>query len=121
MISRYPKKILVAAVLFLSAAGQRVMADPVAFCNPMDPTCKSPDGKNFDQLITGIMNFIFGLALIVCPALIVWGGFLIATSGGSEDKTKEGRKIITYAVVGLVIIALANVIKAVILDIVNTK
>ncbi len=121
MISRYSKKLFVIAVLFLSAAGQKVLADPVAFCNPLSGDCTGADGRGLDSLITGIINFIFGLALIVCPALIIWGAFMVATSGGSEDKMKSGRQIITYSIIGLVVIALANVAKAIILDIVNTR
>ena len=38
-----------------------------------------------------------------------------------EEKTKKGKQIITAAVVGLVVIALSNVIKAVIWDVVTAK
>ena len=120
MISRNPKKILVAAVLFLATIGQTAWADPVAFCNPLSGDCTGANGKGLDELISGIMNFIFGVAVFVCPALIVWGAFNIATAGGDENKVKSGRDIITYAVIGLVVIILANVIKAVILDIANS-
>jgi hypothetical protein len=51
------------------------------------------------------MNFVFTIALVICPIFIVWGGFEIATAAGSEEKVKHGREIITYALVGLVIIA----------------
>jgi hypothetical protein len=118
MVSRYFKRILAAAVLFLAAVGQNVGA--VAFCNPLSGDCTGANGKGLDALITGIMNFLFGLALVVCPALMVWGGFLIATAAGEEAKVKSGRQIITYSIIGLVVIALSNVIKAVILDIANS-
>jgi len=104
------KKISVAAILLFPAAAGAV---GVEFVNPIN--------KDFDQLVSGVMGFLFGVALLVCPILIIWGGVLIATSGGDQEKTKKGKQFITYAVVGLVIIALSNVIKALIIDIVNTK
>jgi hypothetical protein len=111
------KKLIVSAVLFFGLASR---ARAVDFINPL--TGKPGNGnESFDTLTTGILNFIFGLALIVCPALIVWGGFLYATSGGEEEKIKKGRRLITYAVVGLIVIGASQVIKAIILDIVNTK
>jgi len=99
-----------AAVLLV---GRIAAAESFQFTNPVN--------KNLDQLISGVMGFLFGVALLVCPILIIWGGFMIATSGGDQEKTKKGKQIITAAVVGLVVIALSNVIKAVIWDVVTAK
>jgi len=114
----YSKKFLVPLVVFLSAIGQNVAA--VAFCNPLSGDCTGAAGKGLDALITGIMNFIFGIAIFICPILILWGAFNIVTAADDENKIKLGRKIITYAAVGLVVIALSNVVKAVIFDIVRS-
>ncbi|KKU75857.1 MAG: hypothetical protein UY02_C0041G0011, partial [Candidatus Giovannonibacteria bacterium GW2011_GWB1_47_6b] len=35
---------------------------------------------------------------------IVWGGFVIMTAGGSEEKVKKGKGIITASVIGLAIL-----------------
>lgn len=66
-------------------------------------------GATLEDIIKNFVNFIFWLGIIICPILIVWGGFNIATSAGSEDKMKKGRDTITFAVIGLVIIAISNV------------
>ncbi|MFZ3100048.1 MAG: hypothetical protein WA103_02320 [Minisyncoccales bacterium] len=54
-----------------------------------------------------ISGVIFGLALMICPILIIWGGFEIATAGGDQNKITKGRQIITFSLVGLAIIALS--------------
>ncbi|HOI97381.1 MAG TPA: hypothetical protein PLA19_02655 [Candidatus Pacearchaeota archaeon] len=54
-----------------------------------------------------ISGVIFGLALMVCPILIIWGGFEIATAGGDQNKITKGKQIITFSMVGLAIIALS--------------
>jgi len=54
-----------------------------------------------------ISGVIFGLALMVCPILIIWGGFEIATAGGDQNKITKGKQIITFSLVGLAIIALS--------------
>ena len=110
IISKVFGSLFVATVLLV---GRIVAAEGFEFTNPVN--------KNLDQLISGVMGFLFGVALLVCPILIIWGGFMIATSGGDQEKTKKGKQIITAAVVGLVIIALSNVIKAVIWDVVTAK
>jgi hypothetical protein len=115
------KKIIVPAILFLGSATV-VVAETVKFINPLtEKPGDSTSDKGLSEIIDGIMGFLLGLAVIVCPVLIIWGGFLIATGSGAEDKTKKGRAIITYACVGFVIIALSSVIKAIILDIVGVK
>ncbi|MFZ3100047.1 MAG: hypothetical protein WA103_02315 [Minisyncoccales bacterium] len=110
IISKVFGSLFAAAVLLV---GRIAAAEKFEFTNPVN--------KNLDQLISSVMGFLFGVALLVCPILIIWGGFMIATSGGDQEKTKKGRQIITVAVVGLVIIALSNVIKAVIWDVVTAK
>ena len=115
MSSSLFKKILVFLVLYFGSASRNVSA--VAFCNPLSGDCTGADGKGLDPLIGSLMNFLFGIALVVCPALIVWGGFLIATNNGDEKKITEGKRIITYAVIGLIIIGVSNAIKAIIFDI----
>ena len=54
-----------------------------------------------------ISGVIFGLALMICPILIIWGGFEIATAGGDQNKITKGKQIITFSLVGLAIIALS--------------
>jgi len=101
-------------VLELIAANTALAADEVTISNPLG-------NKTLEQIIQGVVNFIFGLALLICPIFIVWGGFEIATANGAEAKIKEGRQKITYSLVGLVIIALASTFVAVIKSILGVS
>ena len=60
-----------------------------------------------EDIVGKIAGVIFGLALMICPILIIWGGFEIATAGGDQNKITKGRQIITFSLVGLAIIALS--------------
>ncbi len=42
--------------------------------------------------------------------MIVYGGFRYVTSGGDSSKVGDAKKTILYALIGLVIVALAQVI-----------
>lgn len=44
--------------------------------------------------------------LAVCYGL--YGGFLIMTAGGEDDKVKKGKQILIHVALGLVVIYLAN-------------
>ncbi|MCU0653433.1 MAG: hypothetical protein MUD10_04200 [Candidatus Pacebacteria bacterium] len=79
------------------------------------PITSGGAGLGLEGIIAKVMGFIFWLGAVVCPILIVWGGFNIATAGDDQNKMSTGKQTITYAIVGLLIIAvsaaLANAIK----------
>jgi hypothetical protein len=51
-----------------------------------------------------IIRAALGLLGIVAFVIILYGGFVIMTSGGSEDKIGRGKQIITNGVIGIIII-----------------
>jgi hypothetical protein len=54
-----------------------------------------------------ILSFIAGFAAVI---MIIIGGFRYVTSGGDSSTTAAAQKTIIYGVVGLVVVALAQVI-----------
>ncbi len=59
------------------------------------------------RTVVGLLSFAVGVA---CVLMIIYGAFRIVTSGGNSDSVKSGRTTIIYALVGLVLVLLANVI-----------
>lgn len=57
--------------------------------------------------IINILSVIIGAIAVV---MIIIGGFRYVTSAGSAEGTKAARQTIIYAIVGLVIVALAQII-----------
>ena len=56
-------------------------------------------------LVKNILNFItLVLAVPVGIGLFIYGGFQLITSGGSEQKIESGKKAITRAFFGLIIV-----------------
>lgn len=62
------------------------------------------------QLITGIINWFIGAAVIVSIVMIVWAGYSYMTAGGDEGKVQKATKSLTNAIIGLIISLLAMVI-----------
>ena len=56
------------------------------------------------NLLSNAMIFLGILAVVYG----IYGGFLIVTAGGEEDKVKKGKTILTQVAIGLVVIFLAN-------------
>ncbi|MEK6841057.1 MAG: hypothetical protein AAB529_02835 [Patescibacteria group bacterium] len=63
------------------------------------------------SLITALNGVVSILTLIVsfiCTIMIIVGGIMILSASGDADKVKTGRQTILYAVVGFVIVLIAN-------------
>lgn len=64
--------------------------------------------NTLDQVVSNLTDFVFTIALIVCPLVIIIGGFLFVTAGGDPKKVETGKKMIFWALVGLTIAMLAK-------------
>lgn len=72
--------------------------------------------EDFNQLIDAVINFLFYLAVVTAPLLIIIGGFYLVASGGDSEKIKTGKRMIMYSLIGLVIAFLAKGFVAFIMD-----
>ena len=57
--------------------------------------------------LTNILNWVLGMAGIVAVGVIIYGGIKYITAQGQPDKTKQASQIIAYALIGLIVVALA--------------
>ncbi|MDQ7815135.1 MAG: Ig-like domain-containing protein [Patescibacteria group bacterium] len=55
-------------------------------------------------IAANIINIALGLVGIVLVGLILYGGFLYMTSGGESAKVDKAKKVITNAIIGLIIV-----------------
>ena len=62
---------------------------------------KSTDLKEF---VITIVNFALGFLGLLAVIIVIYGGVLYVTAAGEEEKTQKGKKSITYATVGLLIV-----------------
>ncbi len=67
------------------------------------------DGR-FDGWLEEVLIWIISIAGIVAVAVLVFNAFLFITASGDEGRVAKATKGITYAIVGLVIAAIAFLI-----------
>lgn len=60
--------------------------------------------------VTTVVNVLSVVVGIVAVIMIIIGGFRYVTSGGKQESVSAAKNTILYAVIGLVIVALAQVI-----------
>ena len=68
------------------------------------------DEGGFNALLTKIINVISVIVGVVAVIMIIVGGFRYITSGGSPDKVTGAKNTILYGIIGLIVVALAQVI-----------
>jgi hypothetical protein len=57
--------------------------------------------------VINILQWVLGLLALVAVIMIIFGGVQWMTAGGNEDKIEKAKKIISAAVIGLIIVMLA--------------
>jgi magnesium-transporting ATPase (P-type) len=78
--------------------------------NLSDTTCPTDTGTNVTNLIKKIINILSVLIGAIAVIMIIVGGFRYVTSAGNPENTKGARQTIIFAIVGLVIVAVAQLI-----------
>jgi len=83
--------------------------------------CNNTSGgdTSISHLIKTIVNIVSIIVGAVAVLMIIVGGFRYVTSGGSAEGTKAARQTIVYAIIGLVVVALAQIIVHFVLNNVN--
>jgi hypothetical protein len=67
-------------------------------------------GTGLSGTIATVINVLSVVVGIVAVVMIIVGGLRYITSGGSSEKVTGAKNTILYAIIGLVIVALAQVI-----------
>ena len=66
--------------------------------------------EKVNGIITTVVNIFSAIVGVVSVLMIIYGGFKYISSGGDSGKVTEAKNTIIYAVIGLVIVALAQFI-----------
>ena len=74
----------------------------------------SGDQTGLRGIVLTIVNFFLGFLGLLAVIMVIYGGFLYVSSAGNEENVNKAKKILLYAVIGIVVIivsfALVNTI-----------
>lgn len=70
--------------------------------------CPFSSHTDIKELVASITKWIFILALVIAPLMVLLGGFYMLTSAGDPGRSKKGKQIIVWAMVGLGVILFAK-------------
>lgn len=86
----------------------------VCICNPLT-------AKDFPSLINNIIDFLWKFGIAVVPIVIIIAGYYFVTSMGDPAKISQAKKMILYALIGLLIIGMSKGIVVLIQEVFKTK
>ncbi len=122
----YKSVILFLFLLILLPATYALAADPIKsstcasvttndlVCNPAPKLFSTKfcgtDGCTFKEILNNIIDLMLGLSGTIAMLYIIIGGYQYITSAGNPALAEKGKKTLTNAIIGLVIIILSYVI-----------
>jgi hypothetical protein len=83
-------------------------------------TCPANTGTNVTNIIKTVINVLSVLVGAIAVVMIIFGGFRYVTSAGNDTGVAAAKKTILYALIGLVIVAFAQVVVHFVLNNVTT-
>lgn len=86
--------------------------------NSTDPSCTQGDtaGQRINNAVILGLNLFSIIAGIIAVVMIIVGGIKYITSSGDSGNVQSAKNTILYAVIGLVVVALAQIIVKFVLE-----
>lgn len=79
--------------------------------NPSGADCSNSNATaSINNIVHTIVNLLSAIVGIVAVIMIIVGGLRYITSGGNDTSVTGAKNTILYAIVGLVVVALAQII-----------
>lgn len=73
-------------------------------------TATSGSENHFQGIAKDIVNILSVVVGIAAVVMIIFAGFRYITSGGNQESVKTAKQALIYAIIGIVIVALAQII-----------
>lgn len=89
-------------------------ADDLKITSDVAGSCDAIDGSvgenSLNDLLRRAINIFSVIVGVIAVLMIVFAGLRYITSGGAQDKVKGAKDTLLYAIIGLVVVALAQLI-----------
>lgn len=81
------------------------LTSAVSYFNPSDTL--GLGSADLQETVIAIIQWVLGLLGLVAVIMILVGGFKWMTAGGNEESIESAKKLLTAAIIGLIIVLLA--------------
>lgn len=101
--------LLLAIGLWAMAADKSTIDDPLG------------QGATFNKIINNVVRFANSLLAPLSTLMVLIAGFYYMTGGGNPERVKTAHKILTWALIGIAIVLLANSAEVIIRSVIGVK
>ena len=102
------RKLLTILILLALALPVIVSADEIIRIeNPITAT-------SFESVIDNAIDFVFKIAIVLAPLMVVIGGFLLLTAGGNISQVGRAKSLLLWTAIGFLVVLLSKGILAII-------
>lgn len=88
-------------ILLLSSFFLPLISEAVSIPNPIE-------SQSFFELLNKIIDFIFTISIPITALMIIIAGFYFITAQGEPEKIQTAKRIITWALIGFLIVLCAK-------------
>jgi len=81
--------------------------EKAGICVPKNDKTGLLGSSNLVELIKNIINILLYIGGAIAVLFVIIGGYQYLTSGGNEEAAEKGRKTVTNAVIGIILMAMA--------------
>lgn len=74
-----------------------------------------------ETLIERVIKWVLNLAALLALLALIWGGIKMIIDFGGEESVKQGKKIITWAIIGLIVVAASYAIVKTVAGVLGVK
>ncbi len=100
-INKFSKYIIAGLIFFFALNIQKSSAIITLSKIPGVPTKPIPD------VLDDLIGWILGIGLMLTVTYLVWGGINYISSSGDTQKTEKAKKVVKYALLGILVIGLS--------------
>jgi len=101
IMTRLSSMVAVFSLLLLPAVASALTLTPPG--NSID----TGTTEDLSELVVRVIQYLLGFLGLIAVIMIIIGGFRWMTAGGNEEKIESAKKVISAAVIGLVIVLIA--------------
>jgi hypothetical protein len=83
-------------------------------------SCSAPGKSDFECLVDKIFTFLWYLSFPIVTIMVLVGAYQLMTSQGAEEKVTAGKRTITWAIVGFVVLILARSVVYIITNLISS-
>ena len=89
--------LLLSLLIPVFSSAQTCPLGAVCVGNPLNAT-------SFEAIIDNIIDFIFKIAVVLAPLMVVIGGFLFVTAGGNIQQITQAKNLLIWTAVGSLVV-----------------